>query len=150
MKRVRFTREGLDKLKLEYEELVKSRPDAVMHLKKSRELGDLSENGYYKASRAKLNSIDNRLMRLKLLFKQAVVAEKSESGAVQIGSKVILGDGDREFRYEIAGDMEANPGEGKISLLSPLGQALEGKRPGEKVEFNSPAGLKIFEIKKVS
>lgn len=150
MKRVRFTKAGLEKFKKEYEDLIRSRPDAVMHLKKSRELGDLSENGYYKASRAKLNFIDNRLFRIKMIIKQAEVIEENNTGKAGIGSKIVLVDGGKEFRYRIVGDMEANPREGKISLLSPLGQALEGRKAGDKVEFNSPAGLKVFEIKLIS
>ncbi len=150
MKRVRFTKAGLEKFKKEYEDLIRSRPDAVMHLKKSRELGDLSENGYYKASRAKLNSIDNRIMYLKLLFKQAVVVERDNTEKVGIGCEIVLKEKDREFCYRLVGDLEANPKEGRISMLSPLGQALEGKKAGDKVEFNSPAGLKIFEIKSIT
>lgn len=150
MKRVRFTKSGIEKFRKEYEELINSRPDAVLHLKKSRELGDLSENGYYKASRAKLNSIDNRLMYLKMLFKQAVVIENPDAISAGIGSGVVLTENGADVSYQIVGDLEANPKEGKISLLSPLGKALEGKRAGEKVEFDTPAGVRIFVIKTIS
>lgn len=148
MKKIRFTKEGYQKCKQDYEDLLKSRPDAVAHLKKSRELGDLSENGYYKASRAKLSSIDHQLLRLKISLKQAMIVENPLEKGASIGCTVILIDDKNEYTYNIVGDLEANPAEGKISLLSPLGKAIEGKKQGDKIEFMSPRGLKIYTIKK--
>ena len=149
MKQVRFTKEGFEKAKKEYEDLLKSRPEAVAHLKKSREMGDLSENGYYKASRAKLSSIDHNLFMLKLSIKQAVVIDKPKGSGATIGSSVTLFDGVKEFQYTICGDLEANPREGKISLLSPLGRAIEGKQKGETVEFESPRGIIKYTLKEI-
>jgi transcription elongation factor GreA len=147
VKQIRFTKEGYEKQKQEYEELLKSRPDAVAHLKKAREMGDLSENGYYKASRAKLSSIDHRLFRLKLSIKQAVIMDNTKRSVATIGSDVILFDGNKEEVYKIVGDLEANPREGKISLLSPLGRAIEGRQKGEKIEVESPKGIIKYTLK---
>src|SRR5258708_14698218 len=63
MNQIRFTKQGYEKLKRDYEELLKSRPAAVDDLKKARDMGDLSENGYYKASKSKLSFIDARLRK---------------------------------------------------------------------------------------
>lgn len=150
VKQIRFTKQGYEKLKKDYDDLLKSRPVAVEHLKKSRELGDLSENGYYKASRAKLSSIDYQLMRLKMTLKQAVIIEAMKDKIVTIGSVVTLTAGDKEFIYSIAGDLEANPSEGKISLLSPLGKAIERKQIGDIVEFKTPSGVIKYTIKNIS
>lgn len=150
MKKIRFTKGGFAKIKQEYADLLKSRPEAVAHLKKAREMGDLSENGYYKASRAKLSSIDHRLMVLKFSIKQASIIENSPTGAAAIGSNVKLSDGEKEYSYTIVGDLEANPSEGKISLLSPLGRSIEGKKIGEVVELTTPRGTVRYTIKEIN
>lgn len=83
MKKNRFTGQAYEKLQYEYEKLLKSRPYAVEELKEEREIADLSENSYYKASRSKLASIDHRLFRLKMFLKQAVILiEPQSTGAV--------------------------------------------------------------------
>lgn len=149
MKLIRFTAQGYKKLKEEYEGLLKSRPFAVEDLKKARELGDLSENGYYKASRAKLSSIDHRLYRLKISLKQAIILDKPQNSGAAIGNSVILSDGKKEYTYTIVGDLEANPMDGKISLLSPLGKAIEGRKINEEIEFDTPSGKIKYTIKNI-
>src|SRR5688500_2877627 len=119
MKKIRFTKEGFEKIKQEYEDLLKQRPLVIEDLQKARELGDLKENGYYQASRQKLNYIDGRLFKIKMDLKYAEVIEESASNGIGIGKKVTLYDGEKEITYQIVGDFEANPSEGKISLLSP-------------------------------
>src|SRR5437016_14076062 len=96
MARIRFTQEGYDKLKKEYEDLIKQRPAVVEDLKKAREMGDLKENGYYKASRAKLTFIDSRLFHLKNEMKLGIIVENNETSGVAIGNTVILSDGEKE------------------------------------------------------
>jgi transcription elongation factor GreA len=150
MKKTRFTKEGYENIQKEYKELLASRPEAVLDLKKARELGDLSENGYYKAARMKLSSIDGRLFRMKLAIRQAVIIDDSDSRGVTVGKQVVLQNGEKEVAYKIVGDLEANPAEGKISLLSPLGRAVEGKGVGEIVEAGTPSGLVRYTIKSVS
>lgn len=143
---VRFTREGYENAKKEYAELLEQREPAVEHLKKAREMGDLKENGYYTASRFKLSSIDRQLRRLSYSLKQAQIVETSQSNSVDIGSNVTITDGKDEIAYSVVGDTEANPGEGKISLLSPLGRALEKKKEGDKIKIKTPSGEKTYLI----
>lgn len=149
MTRIRFTKEGFEKAKQEYEDLLKQRPAVVEDLQKAREMGDLKENGYYKASRQKLSFIDSRLFRLKTEMKIGIIVENNKAGGISIGNKVIISDGEKESSYQIVGDLEANPSEGKISLLSPLGKALEGKKENDKVTLNLPKGEVIYQIIKV-
>lgn len=150
MDQIRFTKAGYKKLQEELADLQQQRPGAVEHLKKAREMGDLSENGYYKASRAKLSWIDGQIMRKKYYLKQAkIIEEEQASSAVQIGKTVVLTDGKREINYDIVGDLEANPAEGKISLLSPLGKALSGKHEGDIFDLHIPAGKISYTIKHV-
>jgi transcription elongation factor GreA len=146
MKQIRFTKEGYEKIKQEYADLLAQRPAVVEDLKKAREMGDLKENGYYKASRSKLNFIDGRLFRCKLAMKQALIVDSSVGNGISIGSVVTLSDGKKEIIYTIVGDLEADPSQGKISLLSPLGQAIEGKKIDDIVHFSTPAATIAYKI----
>ncbi len=152
--KIRFTKEGYEKLKEEYDDLLRQRPLAVLDLKKAREMGDLSENGYYKESKLKLNFIDGRLRRFSDYLKRADIIDtdgtKLPIDTVYIGSKVTLSDSKKERTYQIVGDLEANPGEGKLSLLSPIGRAIVGKKLEEEVEIETPAGKYTYKITKIS
>src|SRR5882672_4692846 len=128
--RARFTKEGYEKLQQEYEGLKAERPAVVLDVQKARDMGDLKENGYYQASKGKLRSIDSQLMRIEYNLKTAKIIDPSESDAVGIGSTVTLFNQDREMTFQFVGDFEAAPGERKLSLLSPIGKAVEGKKVG--------------------
>lgn len=143
---IRFTKEGFEKLKEEHEDLLKQRPPAVAELKKAREMGDLSENGYYKASRQKLNFIDGQLRRVQHALKYGKVIEANEANVVQLGRTVTLSDGTSDKIYEIVGDWEADPSIGKISLLSPIGKAIANKKVGDIITITIPAGEKQYTI----
>lgn len=146
MQQVRFTQAGYKKLEIERDELLKNRPSVVEDLRKAREMGDLSENGYYKACRARLSFIDRRLRIISLTIKQAIIIGDAHSHLVSIGSIVTLSDGKKERSYTVVGDLEADPSEGKISLLSPLGKAIEGKRISDVVNLNTPTGKITYKI----
>lgn len=152
--KIRFTKEGYEKLKEEYNDLLRQRPLAVEDLKKARELGDLSENGYYKESKLKLNFIDGRLRRFSDYLKRADIVDadgtKMQIDTVYIGSTVTLSDGKKARTYQIVGDLEANPGEGRLSLLSPIGRAIMGKKLNTEVEIETPAGKYKYKITKIS
>ena len=150
MKNIRFTKKGFETLKKTYEDLKNSRPAAVLDLKKAREMGDLSENGYYKAARAKLSEIDRNLRKFLIELKSADVVESSVSNKVGIGRTVKLSDGKKEIIFQIVGDLEADPKHRKISLLSPLGQALERKKVGDRAEIITQSGKISYKIVKIS
>ena len=150
MKNIRFTKKGFETLKKKYEDLRNSRPAAVLDLKRAREMGDLSENGYYKAARAKLSEIDKNLRTLLFELKSADVVKSSVNNKVGIGRTVKLSDGKKEIIFQILGDLEADPSQKKISLLSPLGQALERKKVGDRAEIITPSGKISYKIIKIS
>lgn len=150
MKNIRFTKKGFEALQKTYEDLKNSRPDAVADLKRAREMGDLSENGYYKAARAKLSEIDRNLRKFLIELKSADVVENKNNHQVGIGHTVKLSDGKKETIFQIVGDLEADPSQKKISLLSPLGQALERKKIGDKAEITTPKGKLSYKIIKIS
>jgi transcription elongation factor GreA len=148
--RTRFTKAGFEKLQKEYDELKNERPAVIVDVQKARELGDLKENGYYQASKAKLRSIDSRLMHISYELKTAKIIEENVSDSIGIGSTVLFSINGNEKTFQFVGDLEANPSEGKLSLLSPIGRAVEGKKVGDEVEVKTPSGVVLYTIRKVS
>lgn len=147
--KIRFTQEGYDELKKRHDELTAERPDAVEHLRKSREMGDLKENGYYKASRSKLNFIDGQLTRMKFQLKNAQIVETGSSDRIDIGSTITLKNDEREMTFQIVGDLEANPSEGKLSMLSPIGRATKGRKVGDEIIIETPRGKIVYILKDI-
>lgn len=150
--KIYITREGLSDLKKEYEELTKvKRPDVLSRVSQARSLGDLSENAEYVAAREDLSFIDGRIDELEELLKQAIIISQSSSSnhMVKLGSKVTLHAQGKKIIYSVVGEWEADPIEKKISHKSPLGQALMGKRVGEKVEVEAPAGKIVYTVKSI-
>ena len=144
-----FTKEGFDKIKNDYEQLVLKRVPAVKELTRAREMGDLSENGLYKAARSQLSSIDAQLRKIKLHIKLGVVIDPTTVKTVQIGTSVKVLEDNDEKTYHIVGDLEANPKENKISSKSPIGSALIGRNFGETAFIQTPKkkySLKILQI----
>ena len=150
MNNIKFTREGFEKLKQELYSLETERPSAVLDLKKARDMGDLSENGYYKAARFKLSSIDHKLRVLKSQIKQAVIIASLNNQNISIGNTIVLEKENQKITYEIVGDLEANPDVGKISVNSPLGKALAGKKLNDEVTITAPIGKIKYKIIKIS
>src|SRR5579884_1045798 len=110
-----ITRDGYERSQKEFAELTEKRKEVLEHLKRAREMGDLSENGYYKASKMQLSDIDHRLHRLQMVLKYGKIVENTGTGVVDIGCKVTVTDGKFETTYLIVGGHESNPLEKKIS-----------------------------------
>ncbi len=153
-KKIYLTRDGLGELKEEYEELTKTkRPDVLSRVSQARSLGDLSENAEYVAAREELSFIDGRIDELEELLKQAVLiseSTKNTNHVVKLGSKVTLNIKGKKENFTVVGEWEADPTEKKISHESPLGKALIGKKVGEKIEVEAPAGKVLYTIVSVS
>ena len=145
MANIFFTKEGLDKVKKEYSQVLEKRKEAVETLKRAREMGDLSENGLYKAAKFELGNIDRTLRRLSLYINKGVIAAKP-AGRVGIGSRVTVLESKVKRNYLIVGDTEANPTENKISSNSPLGKSLMNAKKGESIELDTPSGKKTFRV----
>lgn len=146
---ISFTQEGYDKLLKEQAELTGKRVEAVELLRIAREMGDLSENGAYKAARMRLNQTDARLRRLKYLLKEGKVIEKKFEGVVDFGTSVTLESGGKTFKYRIVGIFESDPSKNSLSPSSPIGRALMGKREGDRVKVVIPAGTVEYSILKI-
>ncbi|MEK7543394.1 MAG: transcription elongation factor GreA [Patescibacteria group bacterium] len=142
-----LTKEGLDELKAEYDELVKTkRPVAVARLSDARSLGDLSENSEYAAAKQDLAFIDGRIAELEDILHSAKVVTSHGKTQVDVGCKVTLHVNGKKDMFTVVGEWEADPKEKKISHESPLGKALMGKKPGDSVEVEAPAGKILYKI----
>ena len=143
-----LTKEGLADLKKEYDELVNvKRAVAVKRLADARELGDLSENSEYAAAKQDLSFMDGRILELEeILHSAKLITNNHTKNMVDVGCKVILTVDGKKEDFMLVGEWEADPKEKKISHESPLGKALMGRKVGEKVEVEAPAGTLVYKI----
>jgi transcription elongation factor GreA len=147
-KQVQLTKDGLEALKKDLAELVNTkRPKLVERLSYARSQGDLSENSDYASAKEELEFMDGQIGELEEVIKNAnVVGRGQKTDGVTMGTKVTVRYDHSETSFEIVGDWEADPANKKISHESPLGQALVGKKVGDKVEIDAPAGRLTYEI----
>jgi transcription elongation factor GreA len=146
---VLFTKQGFDELIEELKTEIAKRPLAVESLKRGREMGDLSENGLYKAAKMELGSIDRQIRHLKNLVLYGRTSEPKDKSSVQLGHtiKVVTETGEKQFR--IVGEWEANPRERKISHKSPIGHNLMGRKVGDTVTIKTPNGVTNYKISSI-
>lgn len=149
-KKIQFTKEGFQKIEKDFHHLTQKREEAVIRLRTAREMGDLSENGAYKAARFELSSIDRELRRLTYLLRVAEIVEPKRTGLVDFGCRVTLHDGTKQFTFTLVGGYESKPAEQKLSVNSPIGRAILGKRAKDKVIVTAPAGQTIYTIVDIS
>ncbi len=151
MKQIYLTKDGLKDLEKELTELKdEKRPQLVKRVTAAREMGDLSENTEYAAVREELNMMDGRIEELEQIMSRAKVIQGCKAnGQVSLGCKVTLVANGQTHDYTVVGEWEADPMEKKISHSSPLGKALLGKKSGDEIELEVPAGKVVYEIKKI-
>lgn len=155
-KEVILTASGLKKLEeeLEYLKTVK-RKEVAERIKIAIGYGDLSENSEYEDAKNEQAFIEGRIITLEKMLRNVKVISDDEVGtdSVSVGSTVVVYDMDldEEVHYTIVGSAESDPLENKISNESPVGEALLGKKRGDIVEVQVPAGViryKIVDIQK--
>jgi transcription elongation factor GreA len=145
-----LTKEGLEKLKKEYEHLTKvRRREVTERIAKAREYGDISENSEYDTAKEEQSFVEGRVLELEEILRNAKVVDQSQkSSEVQIGSKVRVEVDGEEDEFVIVSPVEADPMQGKISDESPVGTALLGSKVGDVVTVSSTikSTYKILEI----
>jgi transcription elongation factor GreA len=149
----RLTKETYDRLQAELEDLTtRGRVEIAQAIETARALGDLSENGDYHAAKDAQGKMEARVRQLQRMLKTAVVVEGVDDGVVDHGSIVsLLYEGDDDpMDYFVGSIEEKRDGMSVVSPSSPLGQALFGKGPGTKVEYESPGGTLKVTILEVS
>lgn len=151
MERIPFTKEGLEKVKKELTNLERvERPANIRAIEEARGHGDLSENAEYHAAKERQGFIEGKINELRTVIGQAEVIEVVAGPAdhVVFGKTVLLYDlqTDKEVKYQLLGPFESEPEKGKISVSSPLGQALISKKKGDEIRFQTPKGVQEYEI----
>ncbi len=146
-----LTQEGYDELVAELTDIKTNKlQKAIDRVATARSFGDLSENSEYHAAREDLAFLEGRLAELELLVAKAkVIKAKKGRSSVGLGSTVTVHIGKAKHTYKIVGEWEANPSEKKISESSPLGKALMGKKEGEELEVEAPAGKIKYKVAQI-
>lgn len=150
-----LTAEGYKKLKEDLDRMRSvERPAISAAIAEARDKGDLSENAEYDAAREAQGMLEMRIAKLEDTLANARIIDESkiDKGKVQILSTVLLKNlnTNKEVRYTIVSENEANLREGKLAIGTPIAKALLGKKKGEQVEVTVPAGTIHFEILDIS
>lgn len=129
--------------------LQKNREEILIRLQLAREQGDLSENGAYHAAKFELRNTDREIREQHRIITFGVITTKSSTQTVGFGCTVTLLLDQKEVVFTLVGKLEANPQLGNISIESPLGQALMGKKVKDEVKVSTPGGVKEYTILKI-
>lgn len=144
-----LTQEKFDELQKELEYLKKDkRKEIAEQLEYARSLGDLSENAEYHEAREEQANLEDRIVKIENLLKNASIVSSSGGKEVSIGSTVIVQrDKENESRtFTIVGSEEADMSIGKISVRSPFGESVLGKKKGDEFSFKTPTGVAKYKI----
>jgi len=146
-----ITKTGFDRAQEELRRLKTiERPAISEDISAARELGDLKENAEYHAAREKQSFVEGRIIELEGIISTAEVIDPAtiSGDTVKFGAKVTLydEDADKEVRYQIVGEYEANIDKGLISIKSPVARALIGKKAEDEAVVETPRGAKTYEI----
>jgi transcription elongation factor GreA len=150
-----LTKEGLAKLQAEHKALQQQKRELTEEVSKAAAMGDLRENAEYHAARERLQHVSARLLELdtKLHHVRIIDDLDVKDGEARVGVSVTLEDEQtkEQFTYRLVGAEEADPQNGKLSIVSPLGKSLLGKKQGERFRLNLPktsVPYRVIEIKR--
>lgn len=129
----------------------KKRPQLLERIQELSDDGDVSDNSEFEDVKEELIQLDSRIREIEIFLEEAEVIEHvATDGVIQFGSTVTLVDDEDESEtWTIVGPQEANPLQGKISNVSPVGSAVIGKRVGDAVTVSAPGGKTTFTIREV-
>lgn len=156
MHKVPMTIVGAERLREELNRLKQEmRPKIIQAIAEARSHGDLKENAEYHAAREQQSFIEGRIAEIESKLARAQVIDVKQienNGKVIFGATVTLAsdEGNKELRYQIVGEDEAEITEGRISVTSPVARALVGKYEGDSVSVNTPEGTASYHIIEVS
>lgn len=150
-----YTEEGLQKLKDELQQLrTVERKNVIKQIAEARDKGDLSENAEYDAAKDAQGLLEIKIAKLEEIVANARVVDSSklDISKVSILTTVKIKNlkNNMEMKYTIVAENEADLKSGKISIDSPIGKGLIGKKVGDKVEVTVPAGIVPFEVIEIS
>ncbi|HPE57440.1 MAG TPA: transcription elongation factor GreA [Bacteroidales bacterium] len=146
-----YTEEGLQKLREELDQLIRvERPSISQQIAEARDKGDLSENAEYAAAKDAQGLLELKISKLQELVQHARIIDESklDTSKVFVLSTVVIKNlkNNKEMKYTLVPEQEADLKSGKLSVTSPIAQGLLGKKVGDTVEVQVPAGKIPFEI----
>ncbi len=139
-KTVSLTKDGKAELEAELKSLIAQRPAIADRIATARAFGDLSENEEYSSARAEQKQVENRILEIEDILKSATIIRAASHDKVAMGATVTVSINGKNSTYSIVGAVEADPLNGRISDVSPIGKALMGKKVD--AEFELPNGNK--------
>jgi transcription elongation factor GreA len=154
--RLMLTPEGREKLRAELEHLRNvRRKEAVERLQAARELSDAWDSPEYIEAKNEMSFIEGRIITIERMLAEAgIIPTDRPAGAtdfVRLGCKVtVVNEDGEEETYILVGSAEADPRLGRISNQSPVGQALLGRRVGERVQVVAPGGMRELTVRSIS
>lgn len=148
---IQVTKDGLEELKKELRDRkTRVRKDLRDQLDEDLKEGDITENTNYYRVQDEISSNDKRIEELERMINDADIVEEvscsSGNCKIGIGSQVTIEKGGRKIQYTVAGETEADPSQRKISIKSPLGASLEGKKSGDTISVKTPKGVQKYDI----
>jgi transcription elongation factor GreA len=154
-KKVYFTKEGLEKIQKELSDLISiERPKISQQIAEARDKGDLSENAEYDAAKDAQGLLELKISKIQEVISNARIIDETQMATdeVRMFTKVTIKNlkNKMQISYTLVSESEANLKEGKISVTSPIGKGLLGKKVGEIAEINAPAGLLKFEVVEIN
>lgn len=156
MNRMPMTAEGAERLRRQLDELKSvERPRVIQALAEARAHGDLSENAEYHAARERQGFIEGRIATIE---EALAIAEIIDVTKIDADGKIVFGatielfnlDTEQEVRYQIVGEMEADIGQGLLSVTAPIARAMIGKEEGDVIQVDAPGGTVEYEVLSVA
>lgn len=151
MDKIPITPQGYETLKKELTHLMSvERPKVIQAIEEARSHGDLSENAEYDAAKERQGFIEGRVNELKFKIGNAQIIDPdtlSKDRAV-FASRVLLSNIDtgEDVEYQLVGPDESDVNSGRISVASPLGRAIIGRKPGDEITLEAPGGKRVYEL----
>ena len=149
-----LTKEGLANVQAELNHLLTSRRQEIAgRIQSAKEVGGTVDNAEYDESKNEQAFVEGRILDLEKMVREVVLIGEINPKAdlVQLGARVtVMNDGGVKEDYVIVGRAETDPSRGRISNESPVGKALLGKKVGEAVQINTPAGKVVFTVSGIS
>lgn len=138
---VLLTSDGLERLKNELQQVRARRLEATERMKEAAQPGDIEDNPEYEQAKEEVGRLDDRIYELDEMIGRAQIIEKRHADVIEAGSTIEIRDEQGEQHiFQVVGGAEADPAAGRISVESPVGRALVGRKKGETVEVSVPAG----------
>lgn len=151
MERIPITKEGFEHLKKELEHLKKvERPANILAIETARAHGDLSENAEFDAAKDRQAFLENRIGELEYKIANADIIDTRnlQKNFAVFGSRVVLENIDtgENVEYQLVGPDESDIDKGRISVSSPLGRAILGRKPDDELVLQVPGGKRVYEL----